>query len=117
MSARAITPFRGVSGSGLPAASGRGGLSQDPGSKPCEGRPLQPVRRIDEIVAALALQCLVDENRAFTAAARDRLLLVPGGGENCIRLLPLLNLSHAEADIALERMDETCNAMLSEKAA
>jgi acetylornithine/N-succinyldiaminopimelate aminotransferase len=60
---------------------------------------------------------MVVENRAFMAAARDRLLLVAGGGENCIRLLPPLNLSHAEADIALERMDETCNAMLSEMAA
>jgi acetylornithine/N-succinyldiaminopimelate aminotransferase len=60
---------------------------------------------------------MVVENRAFMAAARDRLLLVAGGGENCIRLLPALNLSHAEADIALERMDETCNAMLSEMAA
>jgi acetylornithine/N-succinyldiaminopimelate aminotransferase len=60
---------------------------------------------------------LVVENRAFMAAARDRHLLVAGCGENCIRLLPPLNLSHAEADIALERMDETCNAMLSEMAA
>ncbi|QNA85381.1 hypothetical protein G4G27_16280 [Sphingomonas sp. So64.6b] len=33
-------------------------------------------------------------------------------GNNCNRLLPPLTLSHAEADIALERMDETCTVML-----
>ncbi|MDB5707331.1 MAG: acetylornithine transaminase [Sphingomonas bacterium] len=60
---------------------------------------------------------MVVENRAFMKAAREHLLLVAGGGENCIRLLPPLNLSHAEAGIVLERMDETCNAMLTEMAA
>jgi acetylornithine/N-succinyldiaminopimelate aminotransferase len=60
---------------------------------------------------------LAVNNRDFMAAARDRHLLVAGGGDNCIRLLPPLTLSHAEADIALERLDETCNAMLGTMAA
>ena len=47
----------------------------------------------------------------------NRESMVAGGGENFIRLLPLLNLSYAEADIAPERMDETGNTILSEKAA
>ncbi|MGH6617450.1 aspartate aminotransferase family protein [Sphingomonas sp.] len=60
---------------------------------------------------------LVVNNRDFMAAARDRNLLVAGCGDNCIRLLPPLTLSHVEADIALERIDETCNAMLGVMAA
>jgi acetylornithine/N-succinyldiaminopimelate aminotransferase len=43
-------------------------------------------------------------NREFMATARDQKLLVAGGGDNCIRLLPPLNLTLAEADIALERL-------------
>jgi acetylornithine/N-succinyldiaminopimelate aminotransferase len=60
---------------------------------------------------------LVPNNREFMAAARAQYLLVAGGGENCIRLLPPLNLTHEEAEIALERLDETCNAMLAVEAA
>ncbi|WP_034156949.1 aspartate aminotransferase family protein [Sphingomonas sp. ERG5] len=60
---------------------------------------------------------LAVENRAFMAAARERHLLVAAGGENCVRLLPPLTISHDEADIALERLDETCNAMLGMMAA
>lgn len=53
---------------------------------------------------------LKPNNRDFMAAARDRGLLVAGGGENCIRLLPPLILSKEEADFAIERLEETCNA-------
>jgi acetylornithine/N-succinyldiaminopimelate aminotransferase len=48
------------------------------------------------------------DNRAFMAAARDRGLLVAGGGDNIVRLLPPLNLTAAEADEVLTRFEATC---------
>ncbi len=51
---------------------------------------------------------LVPNNREFMAAARDEYLLVAGGGENCVRLLPPLNLTPSEADEALARFEKTC---------
>jgi acetylornithine/N-succinyldiaminopimelate aminotransferase len=60
---------------------------------------------------------LVPNNREFIAAARTLHLLLAGGGENCIRLLPSLLLSHDEAESALDRLDECCNAMLTQVAA
>jgi acetylornithine/N-succinyldiaminopimelate aminotransferase len=54
---------------------------------------------------------LVPNNRAFIAAARDQRLLVAGGGENCVRLLPPLTMSFAEADEVIARLDATCAAM------
>lgn len=54
---------------------------------------------------------LLPNNRAFMAAARDQRLLIGGGGDNCVRLLPPLNLSEAEADIAVARIEQTCAAM------
>ena len=56
---------------------------------------------------------LKPNNREFMAAARERGLLVAGGGENCIRLLPPLTLSKEEADFAVERLEETCKAFAS----
>ncbi|WP_454762290.1 acetylornithine transaminase [Caulobacter segnis] len=53
---------------------------------------------------------LKPNNRDFMAAARERGLLVAGGGENCIRLLPPLILSKEEADFAIARLDEACDA-------
>jgi acetylornithine/N-succinyldiaminopimelate aminotransferase len=38
------------------------------------------------------------------ATAREHGLLVAGGGENCIRLLPPLIITPDEVDIALERL-------------
>ena len=35
---------------------------------------------------------LVPNNREFMVMARDEKLLVAGGGDNCVRLLPPLNL-------------------------
>ena len=60
---------------------------------------------------------LVPDNRAFMGVARDHRLLVAGGGENCIRLLPALTLSLDEAEIALDRLDESCDAMRAKVAA
>lgn len=46
-------------------------------------------------------------NREVMAIARDHGLLVAGGGENCIRLLPPLTMTLAEADEVLTRLDTT----------
>ncbi len=48
---------------------------------------------------------LIPNNREMMAMARDEGLLVAGGGDNCIRLLPPLILSEAEADEALDRLE------------
>ena len=50
---------------------------------------------------------LTGNNREFMAMAREKLLLVAGGGDNCVRLLPPLNLSEAEADEAVARFAAT----------
>ncbi len=54
---------------------------------------------------------LVPNNRAFIAAAREQRLLVAGGGDNIVRLLPPLTMSLAEADEVVARLDATCAAM------
>lgn len=54
---------------------------------------------------------LVPNNRAFIAAARDQRLLLAGGGDNIVRLLPPLTMSLAEADEVVARLDATCAAM------
>ena len=48
---------------------------------------------------------LVTNNREFMALARDHGILVAGGGENCVRLLPPLILSHDEVAEAVKRLD------------
>ncbi len=48
---------------------------------------------------------LIPNNREMMAMAREEGLLVAGGGDNCIRLLPPLILSEAEADEALDRLE------------
>ncbi|MEA3538901.1 MAG: aspartate aminotransferase family protein [Pseudomonadota bacterium] len=48
---------------------------------------------------------LVPNNREFMALARDHGILVAGGGENCVRLLPSLLLSSAEAAEVVTRLD------------
>lgn len=50
-------------------------------------------------------------NRAFMAAARDRRLLLAGGGDNIVRLLPPLNISPGEVDEILRRFEDTCASM------
>ncbi|WP_300534653.1 aspartate aminotransferase family protein [Sphingosinicella sp.] len=48
---------------------------------------------------------LVPNNREFMALARDHGILVAGGGENSVRLLPSLLLSSAEAADVVTRLD------------
>ncbi|ODU69984.1 MAG: acetylornithine transaminase [Novosphingobium sp. SCN 66-18] len=50
---------------------------------------------------------LKPNNREMMAAAREQGLLVAGGGENCIRLLPPLIITEEEADEALAKLDAT----------
>ncbi len=60
---------------------------------------------------------LIPNNRAFMALARDQHLLVAGGGDNCVRLLPSLLLTHAEAREAVEKLERTCEAAREQAAA
>lgn len=60
---------------------------------------------------------LVPNNREMMAAARDQQLLVAGGGENCIRLLPPLTMTADEADEALRRLEATFAATRARLAA
>jgi acetylornithine/N-succinyldiaminopimelate aminotransferase len=59
---------------------------------------------------------MTPNNREFMAIARDHGLLVAGGGENCVRLLPPLNLSHAEATEAVTRLARACDAVRAQVA-
>jgi acetylornithine/N-succinyldiaminopimelate aminotransferase len=49
-------------------------------------------------------------NRDFMGLARDNHLLIAGGGDNCVRLLPPLNITIAEAQQVVERLEATCKA-------
>ena len=60
---------------------------------------------------------LVPNNREFMAAARDERLLIAGGGDNCVRLLPPLVLTQDEAREAIEKLEATCQAMRRKAAA
>ena len=52
---------------------------------------------------------LVPNNREFMGWARDQArLLVAGGGDNLVRILPPLNLTLDEAREAIERLEKTC---------
>jgi acetylornithine/N-succinyldiaminopimelate aminotransferase len=53
---------------------------------------------------------LVTNNRAFMALARDQHLLVAGGGDNCVRLLPPLIMTQDEAREAVEKLERACEA-------
>jgi acetylornithine/N-succinyldiaminopimelate aminotransferase len=59
---------------------------------------------------------LHSNNRAFMAAARDHRLLIAGGGDNIVRLLPPLNVTASEIEAVLERFTATCEAMTVRKA-
>lgn len=54
---------------------------------------------------------LVANNREVMTLARDHGLLVAGGGDNCIRLLPALILTQDDAREAVERLEQTLLAM------
>jgi acetylornithine/N-succinyldiaminopimelate aminotransferase len=49
-------------------------------------------------------------NREFMQHARDQHLLIAGGGDNCVRLLPPLNLTLEEAREAIEKLEGACQA-------
>ena len=49
-------------------------------------------------------------NREFMQHARDQNLLIAGGGDNCVRLLPPLVLTQEEAREAIEKMEGACEA-------
>lgn len=61
---------------------------------------------------------LVPNNREFMAWARDgQNLLVAGGGDNCVRILPPLNLTLEEAREAVQKFEATCEAARGKMAA
>ena len=61
---------------------------------------------------------LVPNNRDFMGWARDENhLLVAGGGDNCCRILPPLNLTLEEAREAIERFERTCEFARTKMAA
>lgn len=47
-------------------------------------------------------------NREFMQHARDQHLLIAGGGDNCVRLLPPLNLTIEEASEAVAKLELAC---------
>ncbi|MGZ8407225.1 MAG: aminotransferase class III-fold pyridoxal phosphate-dependent enzyme, partial [Caulobacteraceae bacterium] len=53
---------------------------------------------------------LTPNNRDFMAMARDNQLLIAGGGENCVRLLPPLIITQDEAREAVEKLERACEA-------
>jgi len=53
---------------------------------------------------------LIPNNREFMVLARDEHLLVAGGGDNCVRLLPPLNLTIEEAREAIAKLEKACEA-------
>ncbi|HEY2659324.1 MAG TPA: aspartate aminotransferase family protein [Caulobacteraceae bacterium] len=60
---------------------------------------------------------LAPNNREFMTMARDHKLLIAGGGDNCVRLLPPLVLTLDEAREAVEKLEQTCEAMRRKAAA
>jgi acetylornithine/N-succinyldiaminopimelate aminotransferase len=60
---------------------------------------------------------LIPNNRDFMTAARDEHLLVAGGGDNCIRLLPSLLITQDEAHEAVAKLERTCEAVRRKAAA
>ena len=53
---------------------------------------------------------IIPNNREFMVLARAQKLLIAGGGENCVRLLPPLYMTEAEAAETLVRFERGCNA-------
>ncbi len=60
---------------------------------------------------------LIPNNREFMALARDQHLLVAGGGDNLVRLLPSLLITQEEAREAVERLEKACEAARAKAAA
>lgn len=55
----------------------------------------------------IGLKLLVN-NRDFMVTARDHHLLIAGGGENCVRILPPLIITEAEVREAVEKLEAAC---------
>jgi acetylornithine/N-succinyldiaminopimelate aminotransferase len=53
---------------------------------------------------------LLTSNRDFMQLARDQKLLIAGGGDNCVRLLPSLLITREEAREAVEKLEKACEA-------
>ncbi|RAK61669.1 acetylornithine transaminase [Phenylobacterium hankyongense] len=53
---------------------------------------------------------LATPNREFMQHARDQHLLIAGGGDNCVRLLPPLTLTIEEASEAVAKLERACEA-------
>jgi acetylornithine/N-succinyldiaminopimelate aminotransferase len=60
---------------------------------------------------------LIPNNREFMALAREERLLMAGGSDNCVRLLPPLTITAEEAREAIERLERTCEAARRKAAA
>ena len=60
---------------------------------------------------------LKTSNRDFMALAREQKLLIAGGGDNCVRLLPMLLLTREEAREAVEKLERTCEVARATAAA
>lgn len=60
---------------------------------------------------------LIPNNREFMVLARDEKLLIAGGGENCVRLLPPLVLTLDEAREAIEKLERACETARRKAAA
>jgi acetylornithine/N-succinyldiaminopimelate aminotransferase len=60
---------------------------------------------------------LATPNREFMQHARDEKLLIAGGGDNCVRLLPSLLITREEAREAVEKLERACETARSKKAA
>ncbi|MBO9708403.1 MAG: aspartate aminotransferase family protein [Caulobacter sp.] len=60
---------------------------------------------------------LIPNNREFMVLARDQKLLVAGGGDNCVRLLPALNLTLEEASEAIAKLEKACETARAKAAA
>src|SRR5579864_1257075 len=60
---------------------------------------------------------LATPNREFMQHARDERLLIAGGGDNCVRLLPSLLITREEAREAVEKLERACETARSKAAA
>lgn len=60
---------------------------------------------------------LVPNNREFMATARDQGLLIAGGGDNCVRMLPPLILTREEAQEAIAKFEQALEATRAKAAA
>ncbi|MDO9336390.1 MAG: aspartate aminotransferase family protein [Caulobacter sp.] len=60
---------------------------------------------------------LIPNNREFMGIARDQGLLVAGGGDNLVRLLPSLLITQDEAREAVAKLEQACEVVRAKAAA